>query len=108
MATNQEKLNTVELRVSRYLDLPISKVAERVLQATIKRGGKNVSVIQEIADGKTLGQENKAAIAALTSLVGQLVKGQTVDYERIKQDTRDVLAQETVSVEVTVNEKEAA
>jgi hypothetical protein len=69
----------------------------------ITRGGKETVAIQVLANTETLGLENKAAIAALTALVGQLAAGQNVDYERIKEDTRQVLAEGVITADVNIN-----
>jgi hypothetical protein len=108
MATNQEKLDLAHDRAKKYIDSPVSSVPAKVWAETVRRGGQDISVKQELADAKSGVQRLEAAVAALTSLVGQLAKGESVDYERIQNDTREVLAQETVNVEVTVNEKAAA
>lgn len=109
--SNQAKLDLVHERANKYLDEKVSVVPAKSATATwnetVLRGGKQISVKQELADAKSGVQRLEAAVAALTSLVGQLAKGQAIDYDRIKQDTREVLAQETVNVEVTVGEKAA-
>lgn len=40
----------------------------------IKRGGKEISVLQEVADSKTLGQQNAAAIAELNGKLDAVLK----------------------------------
>lgn len=87
----------------------VPDIPEAILDKSfVKRNGKLIKIKQEIADSKTIGLENKAAIAALTELVGQLAAGRDIDYERIKEGTREVLARETVNVTVDVNPKEEA
>jgi lysozyme len=54
-AEEQEVLKAARL-VARYLDAPTSAVPGKVWQETVLRGGKNVSVKQELADAKTAAQ----------------------------------------------------
>lgn len=62
MPTNEEMLHDIHAH-AQYLDLPTSKIADRVIHAKVRRDGGEISLIQEIADSKTLGQQNKAALA---------------------------------------------
>jgi murein DD-endopeptidase MepM/ murein hydrolase activator NlpD len=56
-------------RVMRYLDAPVSTVPKKVWGITIRRGGKDISALQELADAKTLIQKQQATIEALTAVV---------------------------------------
>jgi murein DD-endopeptidase MepM/ murein hydrolase activator NlpD len=65
-------------RVMRYLDAPVSTVPKKVWGITIRRGGKDISALQELADAKTLIQRQQATIDALTKAVGALQAAQMV------------------------------
>ena len=126
---NEQKFHRLYELAERYLDIKLSDIPGKLLdyrladpgwvknvrrvrdfitnpgrniwhEHTITRDGKETVAIQVLANAETLGLENKAAIAALTALVGQLATGQDVDYERIKQDTANVIE---AGVTVTVN-----
>lgn len=47
----------------------VLKAVGSVWDETVTRGGGKISVLQEVADAKTLGQQNKAALAELTATV---------------------------------------
>jgi uncharacterized coiled-coil protein SlyX len=47
----------------------VLKAVGSVWDETVTRGGGKISVLQEVADAKTLGQQNKAALAELTETV---------------------------------------
>jgi hypothetical protein len=109
MATNQEMHSATYVTVARNLDAKISGIPVAVADGVqVKRDGKKISWVQDTADTNTMVRELRASVAALTQLVGQLASGQEIDYDRIKEGTREVLAQETVSVEVSVKEQEQA
>lgn len=54
-------------RIKSYIDSPISQVDDKVWQIPVTRGGVKVSALQELADSKTLGQENKLTLASLAA-----------------------------------------
>lgn len=59
-------------------NLPAAAAAA-VWATVVRRGGGTVSALQELADSKTLGQENKAAIAELEKKVDALLKNAGID-----------------------------
>jgi murein DD-endopeptidase MepM/ murein hydrolase activator NlpD len=65
-------------RVMRYLDAPVSTVPKKVWGITVRRGGKDISALQELADAKTLIQRQQATIDALTAVVKAQATGQAV------------------------------
>lgn len=79
----------------------------------VKRGGKEIPVNQEIADAKTLGQENKAQIALLTAAVKALADSKGIDaaglsavldskLKEIPALVQEGIADGTVTVDVNV------
>lgn len=104
MATNQEMHSSTYVTVAKNLNAPVSGIPAAVATGVkVRRNGKELSWLQDTADTNTMVRELRGAVAALTELVGQLANGQVVDYERIQQGTREVLAQEVVTVDVNVN-----
>jgi hypothetical protein len=104
MATNQEMHSATYVTVAKNLDAPVSGVPAAVATGVkVRRNGKEISWLQDTADTNTLVRELRASVAALTELVVQIVKGQEIDYDRIKEGTREVLEQEVVTVDVNVN-----
>lgn len=54
-------------------------IPKDVWAETVSRGGGKISVLQELADAKTLGLENKAALAELSEKVDALLKHAGID-----------------------------
>jgi hypothetical protein len=98
---NYSVADPIYKRAARVRDF-ITNPGRNVLhEHKVSRGGKEIPVIQEIADAKSLGLENKATLAALTELVTQMNTGQTIDYTRIEEIQRRVQAEGvTVTIEV--------
>lgn len=69
----QEKL--ILDRITKYVDSPISAVPTKTWATAVKRGGGRVSALQELADAKSLGLQNKEAIAKIVS--------DSIDYEKL-------------------------
>lgn len=63
-------------RNKKYLDSPVSQVDEKVWATAIKRGGKEISALQELADCKTLLLTQQATLAGLLKAIEQLSKAQ--------------------------------
>lgn len=95
--SNQKKLDTVHLKVDRYLNLPTSHVASKVWQTTVRRGGKNIPALQELADTKT-------GIERLTGDVGARVWSETV----LRGGRRISVKQELADAKSGVERLEAA
>jgi hypothetical protein len=70
-------------RITRYIDSPISAVPDKTWAETVLRGGKEVSVKQELADAKTAAQLglNVAPAAAIdvTALAAQIAANLTTN-----------------------------
>jgi len=69
MALSDKQQTELYNRVMRYVDSKVSDVPKRVWGIPVKRGGKQVSALQELADAKTLLIKQQATIDALTALV---------------------------------------
>ena len=69
MALSDKQQADLYNRVSRYLDSKVSDVPKRVWGMPIRRGGKQISALQELADAKTLIIKQQATIDALTAAV---------------------------------------
>lgn len=69
MALTDKQQTDFYNRVMRYLDAPVSTVPRKVWGITVRRGGKDISALQELADAKTLIQKQQATIDALTAVV---------------------------------------
>ena len=67
-AEEQEVL-TAARRTNRYVDAPIGAVPRKVWGISIRRGGKNISALQELADAKTLIIKQQATIDSLAAKV---------------------------------------
>lgn len=100
MALTDEKQERLFFLVERYLDMPISTVPKKTAAAvwleTVFRGGKNVSVKQELADAKTEAQ-------ALRAVVGALAKNPDLSADQITAAVKAGLAEGVVTVDVNVN-----
>lgn len=105
MATNQEMHSATYVTVARNLDAKVSEVPGAVARVKIRRNGQELSWLQDTADTNTMVRQLLANYAALVELVGQLAAGKEIDYDRIKEGTREVLANETVTVDVNVTGK---
>lgn len=60
-------------RAMAYLDTKTSHVAGQTAARPVRRGGKDISWIQETADTKTIAMKNQTALAALSAKVDGLV-----------------------------------
>lgn len=69
MALTDKQQTDLYNRIIRYIDAPVSAVPKKVWGITVRRGGKNISALQELADAKTLIIQQQATIAALTAKV---------------------------------------
>jgi hypothetical protein len=69
MALSDKQQTELYNRVMRYVDSKVSDVPKRVWGIPVKRGGKQISALQELADAKTLLIKQQATIDALTALV---------------------------------------
>lgn len=56
MALTDAQQERLYLLVDRYLDAPTSAIPEKVWSQTVLRGGRQISVKQELADAKTAAQ----------------------------------------------------
>lgn len=105
MATNQEMHSQTYINVHNLVGAVEKLPSDVWNDVSVRRNGKTVNALQELADTKTLALETKAQLAALTELLKQVVAGKEIDYDRIKEGTREILAEETVDVAITVNGK---
>jgi hypothetical protein len=83
-------------RLKKYVDSPISQVPAKTWNETVLRGGKNVSVKQELADAKTEVQALRAAVVALAKDPG-------LNADQITAAVKAGIADGTVTVDVQVN-----
>ena len=104
MATNREMHSQTYLNVHNLVGA-VEELPSEIWNVNVRRNGKTVSALQELADAKTLALENKAGIAALTELLKQVITGKEIDYDRIKEGTREILAEEKLEVDITFNGK---
>jgi hypothetical protein len=105
MATNQEMHSSTYVTVARNLDAKVSDVPAAVAGVKVRRNGKEVSWLQDSADTNTLVRQLTAALAAQTELLKQVLAGKDIDYDRIKEGTREILAEETIDVDIKFNNK---
>lgn len=96
MALNDKQQTDFYTRVMRYLDAPVSAVPGKVWNETVLRGGKNVSVKQELADAKSEAQALRAAVAALA-------KNPDLTADQITAAVKAGIADGAVTVDVIVN-----
>jgi hypothetical protein len=96
MALTDAEQRLVYDRLKKYVDSPISQVPAKVWNETVLRGGKNVSVKQELADAKTEVQALRAAVVALA-------KDPSLTADQITQAVKAGIADGTVTVDVQVN-----
>jgi len=69
MALSDKQQTELYNRIIRYVDSKVSDVPKRVWGIPVKRGGKNISALQELADAKTLIIKQQATIDALAAAV---------------------------------------
>lgn len=69
MALTDKQQTDFYNRIMRYIDAPVSTIPKKVWGITIRRGGKDISALQELADAKTLIIKQQATIDALTAAV---------------------------------------
>ena len=72
MALSDKQQTDLYNRVMRYVDSKVSDVPKRVWGTSVKRGGRNISSLQELADDKTLAGQNQAKLDALSKQVAEL------------------------------------
>lgn len=72
----------------------------------VRRNGKAILWVQDTADTNAIARELRGCSHGNGFAARRRSGDQEIDYERIKEGTREVLAQEAVEVEVTVNQKE--
>ncbi|MFE4229117.1 N-acetylmuramoyl-L-alanine amidase [Arthrobacter sp. NPDC056886] len=95
MALTDAQQDELYTKITRYLDAPVGSVPEKVWSQTVLRGGRQISVKQELADAKTEAQ-------ALRALVGALSKNPDLTAEQITAAVKAGLA-DGVTVDVNVN-----
>lgn len=96
MALTDAEQRLVYDRLKKYVDSPISAVPGKVWNETVLRGGKKVSVKQELADAKTEAQAFRAALVAMS-------KNPAMSADQITAAVKAGLADGTVTVDVNVN-----
>ena len=100
MALTDAQQQLIFDRVKAYVDAPVSAVPKKsavaVWAETVFRGGKNVSVKQELADAKSEAQ-------ALRAVVGALAKNPDLSADQITAAVKQGLAEGVVTVDVNVN-----
>jgi len=69
MALSDKQQTELYNRIIRYVDSKVSDVPKRVWGMPVRRGGKQISALQELADAKTLIIKQQATIDALTAKV---------------------------------------
>ncbi|QIN94481.1 lysin A [Arthrobacter phage Whytu] len=89
MALTPAQEKTILTRIEKYLDAPVSAVPKKAAAAvwleTVFRGGRHVSVKQELADAKTLTQGLEAKVAALSAALATVAgaHGGDVDLDAV-------------------------
>lgn len=85
LTPEQEK--SVVDKTGRYLDAKVSEVDAQVWATPVKRGGKQISALQELADCKTLLIALQGQIAGIVQALGQVAKasGTPVDLEAVSK-----------------------
>lgn len=96
MALSDAKQERLYFLVDRYLDAPIGTLPDKVWSQTVLRGGKDISVKQELADTKTLVQGLQAAVVALS-------KNPNLNEAQITAAVKAGLDEGLVTVDVNVN-----
>jgi hypothetical protein len=96
MALTDAEQRLVYDRLKKYVDSPISAVPGKVWNETVLRGGKKISVKQELADAKTEAQAFRAALVAMS-------KNPAMSADQITAAVKAGLADGTVTVDVNVN-----
>jgi hypothetical protein len=103
----QEQL--VVERNKKYIDSPISQVDEKVWATAIKRGGKEISALQELADCKTLLLTQQATLAGLLKAIEQLsaAQGTPVDLAAVTAAAEAGAANALAELDATVTFRKA-
>jgi hypothetical protein len=96
-------------RNKKYIDSPISKVDEAVWATAVKRGGREISALQELADCKTLLLTQQATLAGLLKAIDQLSKAQgtPVDLEAVTAAAEAGAAHALAELDATVTFRKA-
>jgi len=98
MALTDEQQDRLFLLVDRYLDAPVSAVPEKVWSQTVTRGGRQISVKQELADSKSLAEKAAGTLAAQVAVA----KGAGLTAEQITAAVKAALSDATVTVDFSV------
>lgn len=98
MALTDAQQERLYLLVDRYLDAPTSAIPAKVWQETVARGGKQISVKQELADSKSLAERAAATITAQVALA----KNDGLTAEQVIAAVKAGLS-DGVTVDVNVN-----
>jgi hypothetical protein len=96
MALTDAEQRLIYDRLKKYVDSPISAVPQKTWDETVLRGGKKVSVKQELADAKSEAQALRAAVIALA-------KNPALSADQITAAVKAGIADGTVTVDVQVN-----
>jgi hypothetical protein len=96
MALTDAEQRLIYDRLKKYVDSPISAVPQKTWDETVLRGGKKVSVKQELADAKSEAQALRAAVIALA-------KNPALSAAQITAAVKAGIADGTVTVDVQVN-----
>ena len=96
MALTDAEQRLVYDRLKKYVDSPISAVPEKTWNETVLRGGKRISVKQELADAKTEAQALRAALVAMSKNPG-------LTADQITSAVKAGIADGTVTVDVNVS-----
>lgn len=93
-------------RNKKYIDAPISLVDEKVWQTPIRRGGKEISALQELADCKTLLIALQGQLAGVVQALGQIAKasGTPVDLEAVTKAAEAGAANALSGLSVTIQQ----
>lgn len=100
MSLSDKQQDELYNRVMSYVDAPISAVDDKVWGHTVLRGGKQISVKQELADAKSEAQALRAAVTALA-------KNPDLTADQITAAVKAGIADGTVTVDVNVNGPQA-
>ena len=73
MATNQEMHSQTYINVHNILTKLLPALPGKVWDTPVRRGGKNVSALQELADAKTVGYQNADTLDAVNQKLDQII-----------------------------------
>lgn len=88
-------INKIDGRTDRYLDAPVSAVPEKTWSQTVTRGGKQISVKQELADSKSLAEKAAGTLAAQVAIA----QGSGLTADQITAAVKAALSDATATLD---------